>query len=263
MKTLITFFGIILFSGSLFGQKFVQEWYIDLPGLQYFSQANAIISTHDDHLFIAGQNNNPPTIGSIFFMETDTSGNVIQLTSAEEQFSNTAQVPNGLIENRDNNFVMVGNYSDFTYFTRLSSEGEVLNTTMDGSQTTYRGGYDVEQTLDGGYLVTAYNAIYESGRCLALRKLDATGHFIWDMTFLHPDNVTPIVGYFSRMDKINDSTFVITGSRNYAPGGAADGDVLLCKIRVFNNSIQMLNLSIFEQNGTNEKGHDILVLPDN
>lgn|GEM_PF-6444323 len=261
MKTITIFFAVFFFSTGLFAQKFIQEWYIELPGLDYYSQATAILSTQNDHLLIAGPN--VSATGSMFFMNTDTAGNVMWMTSSEEQYNNTAQLANRLIEDRDNNFVMVGNYASETYFTKLSPEGNVMSAHVSGTQYGYQAGYDVVQTADSGYLVSARNEIYGTGISLALRKLDSTGQFIWDTTLVHPGDSTPIVGNFARMDKIDDSTFVITGKRNYAPGSGEDLDVLLAKIRVWDDSVKMLALTIFEKEGTNEQGSDIRILPDN
>jgi len=265
MKTIITFLVIFFFSTGLFAQKFVQEWYIDLPGLANSSAATTIMATSDDQLFMAGYSITSSSLGSMFFMKTDTTGNVIQTTFAEEQFTDTYQFANRLIEDIDNNYVMIGRYSYYnsTYFTKLSPDGDVIGTHINGSQWSYKGGNDVLQTVDSGYLVSAQHETYGMGMCTALRKLDASGNFVWDTTFVFPEDSTPIVGNFARMAKIDDSTFVLTGNRDYALGYAQDLDVLLTKIRVRDDSVLMLMLKVFQQDGTNEQGYDIKVLPDN
>ena len=265
MKTLVTLFLTFLFSTGLFAQKFVQEWYIDLPGLANSSAATTIMTTSDDQLFMAGYSKTSSSLGSMFFMKTDTTGNVIQTTFAEEQFTDTYQFANRLIEDIDNNYVMIGRYSYYnsTYFTKLSPDGDVISTRINGSQWGYQGGHDVLQTVDSGYLVSAQHETYGMGMCTALRKLDASGNFVWDTTFVFPEDSTPIVGNFARMAKIDDSTFVLTGNRDYALGSAQDLDVLLAKIRVRDDSVLMLMLKVFQQDETNEQGYDIKVLPDN
>jgi len=264
MKTIVSFFAILLFSTGLFAQKFIQEWYVQLPGLAS-AQATAIMTTSNDQLFMAGYSNTNSSLGSMFFMKTDTAGNVIRTTFSEEQFSDTYQLANRLMEDIDNNYVMIGRYSyhNSTYFTKLSPDGNVISTHINGSQWGYQGGHDVLQTVDSGYLVSAQHETYGMGMCTALRKLDASGNFVWDTTFVFPEDSTPIVGNFARMAKIDDSTFVVTGMRDYVPGSLEDLDVLMAKIRVWDDSVKVLKLKIFQQDGTKEQGYDIKVLSDN
>ncbi len=265
MKTLVTLFTCILSASTLFGQKFIQEWYIELPGLGTHAAATAILSTQDDKLLIAGPSNSSPNIGTMFFMKTDTTGNVIWTTFAEEQFNNTAQYASQLLEDSDNNYVMAGRYGPYegnTYFTKISPAGEIIKATVSDGQNGYESGYDAEQTADGGYLVAAQKSTYGSGISIALRKLDSLGGFEWDTSFVHPGKPGYINGKFLGMDKINDSTFVLTGQRDYIPGSAEDLDVLLAKVKIRDDTAFLIKLKIFQEDGTNEQGNDILVLPN-
>ena len=264
MKTLVSFFAIFLFSSGLFAQKFIQKWYIELPGLGTHASATAILATQDNQLLIAGPSRSNSSVGSTFYIKTDTSGTVTQSTFSDEQFFDTSQKAHKLIEDQDNNFVMTGSYSyhNSTYFTKLSQDGTIINTSIDGGQYNYQGGYDVIQTTDSGYLVSAQKEIYGVGMAIALRKLDVSGNFIWDTTLVHPADSTPIIGNFYRIAKIDDSTIVISGKCHFAPGSTEGLDVLLAKVRVWDDSIKLLNFKIFQQDGTDEQGYDILVLPD-
>jgi len=264
MKTLLTFFAIFIFSTGLYAQKFIQEWYIELPGLGTHAAATAILSTQDDNLLIAGPSNSSSSIGTMFFMKTDTSGNVIWTTFAEEQFNNTAQYASHLLDDKDNNYVMAGRYGPYagnTYFTKISPAGEIIKATVSNGQNGYESGFDAEQTADGGYLVAAQKSTYGSGISIALRKLDSLGRFKWDTSFVHPDG-SFINGKFFGMDKINDSIFVLTGQRDYIPGSAEDLDVILAKVKLTNDTAYLLYLKIYQEDGTNEQGNDILVLPN-
>jgi hypothetical protein len=131
---------------------------------------------------------------------------------------------------------------------------------MKGGQGDYEHGYDMLQTTDSGYLVAATFDSYYDGTSLALRKLDKSGNFTWDTTFTDADK-NFIGGTFYAMDKVDDSTFVLTGKRDYLPGSAEDLDVLFAKIRVYNDSVRILNLTIYERE-YNDRGYDIAVLPD-
>ncbi|MCF6342710.1 MAG: hypothetical protein L3J31_07905, partial [Bacteroidales bacterium] len=186
MKTLSLSLALFFATTGLFAQKFIQEWYIELPGLGTHAAATAILATQDDKLFIAGPSNSSSSIGTMFFMKTDTAGEEISTTFAEEQFNNTAQHASKLLEDKGNNYVMAGRYGPYegnTYFTKLSPAGDILNTTVNGGQSGYEGGYDAEQTADGGYLITSQKHVYGSGIFPALRKLDTAGQLEWDTVF--------------------------------------------------------------------------------
>ncbi len=255
MKTVFTLFIIFFISTGLFAQKFVQEWYIPLPGLAS-SEATAIMTTSDNQTLIAGYSNTNSSVGSMFFMKTDTAGNVIRTSFSEEQFVWTYPMANRLMKDIDNNYVMIGYYSYYqkTYFTRLSPVGDILDAHV--SNDNYWGGYDMEQTTDSGFLVSVY-----SNWDLSLRKLNNSGLVEWDTTFADTASA-PIHGRLYGMAKVDDSTFVVTGMRDYIPGSLEDLDVLMAKIRVWDDSVKVLKLKIFQQDGANEQGYDILTLPD-
>ncbi len=266
MKTILFLFTFIFLSTGLFAQKFIQEWWEPIPGITAHSEAKTIITTDDNQLLIAGPIQKNWDFGNMFFIKTDTAANKIWLTYAEEQFHHMAQCPYHLMTDIENNFVMIGTYpvvySQGTYFTKLSPSGNLLNTTMNGGQYDYQGGYDVEQTIDSGFLVAAFKEIYGAGACLALRKLDNSGHFIWDTTFVDADN-NFIPGVFYGMDKVDDSTFVLTGNRIYKKEvGGDEKDILFAKVRVYDDSVRFLNFVVYEGE-YNDLGYDILTLPDN
>ncbi len=265
MKTLISFFAILFFSTGLFAQKFIQEWNKDYPVYGAYGGVNSIFPTTDGNLLLAGGGriNN---VGTMFFMKTDTAGEVIWETNADEQFNSNWQYSNRIIQDNEGNYVIIGIYNPGfslnTYFTKLSPEGTILGTHINGGQYDYQGGHDIIQTSDSGYLVSAQKENYGMGMCLALRKLDSDGRFTWDTTFVHPEDSTAIVGNFGRMAKINNTTFVLTGNRDYVPGSLEDLDIIQAKIRVFNDSVKLLRLTTYELSGANEKGYDILTLPN-
>ncbi len=265
MKKLTTFFAIFFVSTSLFAQKFIEEWVRDYPVYENYGGINSIFPTTDGNLLTVG-GCNINNVGTMFFMKTDTAGNPIWTTYAEEQFNSHGQFANRIIQDNEGNYVIIGTYPFGyhlnTYFTKLSPDGTILSTHVNGGQYDYQGGHDIEQTPDNGYLVSAQKENYGMGMCLAVRKLDPGGSFSWDTTFVHPEDSTAIVGNFGRMAKINDTTIVLTGYRDYAFGSAEDLDIIQAKIRVYNDSVQLLRLTIYKLDGANEKGYDILSLPN-
>ncbi len=264
MKTLFTFLTIFLLSTGLFAQKFIEEWWEPLPNVPSHSEAKAIMTTDDNKLLIAGPTHETWDKGNMFYAKTDSAGNIIWLTYADEQFESYFQRPYHLMTDIDGNLDMIGTYpvvySSGTYFSKISPSGEILNSTMNGGQYDYQGGYDMEQTADSGFLVAAFKEVYGPGNCFALRKLDNTGHFIWDTTFVDADS-NFIGGEFHAMDIVDDSTFVLTGKRDYEAGSAEDLDIIFAKVRVYDDSVRLMNLTIYEGE-YNDAGSDILTLPD-
>ena len=264
MKTFFTICAIIFLSTGLFAQKFIQEWWEPLPNVPGHSEAKAIMTTDDNKLLIAGPTHETWDKGNMFYAKTDSAGNIIWLTYADEQFESYFQRPYHLMTDIDGNLDMIGTYpvvySSGTYFSKISPSGEILNSTMNGGQYDYQGGYDMEQTADSGFLVAAFKEVYGPGNCFALRKLDNTGHFIWDTTFVDADS-NFIGGEFHAMDIVDDSTFVLTGKRDYEAGSAEDLDIIFAKVRVYDDSVKLINLTIYEGE-YNDYGTDILTLPD-
>jgi len=257
---------IFMLSTGLFAQKFIQEWYVQIPAITTEGEATAIMTTPDNKLLIAGPTLTASNNGTMFYLKADTAGNAIWLSYSEEQFNAKYQHANHLMTDADNNFVMIGNYPlgnyPYTYFTKLSPYGEMLDATMNGGQWDYQGGYDVEQTADSGFLVAAFKYVYGVHACLALRKLDNTGHFIWDTLFAANADTNYIPGTFYGMDKVDDSTFVLTGKRIYKKEvGGDDLDILFAKVRVYDDSVRFLNYMVYEGE-YNDYGNDILTLPD-
>jgi hypothetical protein len=266
MKTLFTLLAVFLISTGLYAQKFIEEWWEPIPDVPYHSEAKAIMITDDNKLFIAGPTHENWDKGNMFYAKTDTAGNIIWLTYAEEQFGQWYQCPRRLMTDVEGNLNMIGDYPVVynlgTYYTKLSPSGELLSSTVNGGEGDYEAGFDMEQTTDSGFLVAAYKSIYQTGPCLALRKLDNTGHFIWDTLFALNADTNCIPGIFYGMDKVDDSTFVLTGKRDYAYASAEDLDILFAKVRVYDDSVRFLNFTVYEGE-YDDTGSDILTLPDN
>jgi len=262
MKKIFTIILLTIFSLSLFAQKFVKEWEIPLEGM--FGERtglSVITTTADNNLFIAGLGTRTG-YGNLYFMKLDTTGEEIFTTFAEEQYNSYRNVSHVIIDNQ-NNFAVIG-YYDYhrkTYFTQLSEDGEILNTTISGEQYGYQDGYDIEQTIDSNYIVSTSLNDYYSHYCLALRILDKTGDFLWDTAFLDTSHEL-IKGSFAGMAKINDSTFVLTGYRAYYVTTGEESDMIFAKVQLSNDIVHMLNLKVYQKEGSSESGKDILILPN-
>lgn len=253
MKTQFTVLMFILFTTGIFAQSFQLEWYNSYPDISAVTYGETIILDQNDSILMAGRANSWD--GSMFYLKADKDGNVIRVTYADDQFTND-QDAFELMEDSDNNYVMVGGYGYYlaTYFTKISQIGEVLNTTIDGGQIGYRAAYDVEQTIDGGYLMVA-NGSFGSGFVVGIRKTDSLGQYEWSTSYY--------MGKFQAMAKINNTEFIVTGYRDYDPGGAEVLDMITAKINIIGDTIgDTLWTKTYEEPNGNEMGNDIQVLPN-
>jgi hypothetical protein len=264
MKTITILFFYLVVSTTVFSQQFIKEWWKPIPGITAHSEAKAIMITDDNKLIIAGPIHKTWEFGNMFYVKTDTACNVIWVSYAEEQYDQWYQRPYRLMMDADGNINMIGTYPvvyyQGTYFTKLNSSGQLLNATLNGGQNDYVGGYDIEQTADGGYLVAAQLDDYFVGLCFALRKLNSDGQFVWEDA-IEDTCGNHLEGAFYGMDKVNDSTFVLAGKRDFISGSFEDLDIIFAKIKVNNDSIEYLKF-INYAGEYNDRGTDILTLPD-
>jgi hypothetical protein len=117
---------------------------------------------------------------------------------------------------------------------------EMWNKTFGGSDED--GAYSVQQTSDGGYILTGRTRSYAPGYApdLWLIKTDSNGNKQWDKTWGSGDGSKYDAGFSVR--QINDGRYIITGcTESY---GTGDGDVWLIKVSPFENqrpSVEIVN----------------------
>ena len=89
--------------------------------------------------------------------------------------------------------------------------------------TSVNGGYSVQQTTDGGYIITGYTGSYGNGLYDAfLLKTDTQGAEEWTQTFGGSD-----YDYGNSVQQTTDGGYIITGTTGSYGNGAMD--VLLIK----------------------------------
>jgi len=116
----------------------------------------------------------------------------------------------------------VGAGNEDVYLIKTNTSGDTLWTRTYGG-TDYDGGRSVQQTADGGYIITGYTHSSGAGSGdVYLIKTNASGDTLWTRTYGGP---SPDVGYSAQ--QTSDSGYIITGY-TYS-FGTHYGDVYLIK----------------------------------
>jgi hypothetical protein len=111
----------------------------------------------------------------------------------------------------DNGYIITGvttyeNSSEDVWLIKTDANGDSLWTKTFGDSATDRG-YSVQQTTDGGYIITGYTESYGNGSDdVWLIKTDSNGDSLWTKTFGGSDNDQGISG-----QQTSDGGYIISG----------------------------------------------------
>lgn len=182
MKLLLTLTIQILIFKSLNAQLQFQK---TIGGENYDYSTSSII-TSDNNVVLAGKTSTFTSGGSdIYLVKSDLEGNVVWTKS----FGDTDnQEANCVIETSDGGYVVLGssynfniNHSDF-YLLKVNSNGELLwSKTFGGSG--YEFGYSVNETIDGGLIISGVNGSCAVEYEIYLIKTDENGNEEWSESF--------------------------------------------------------------------------------
>ena len=169
----------------------------------------------------------------IYLVRTDSSGNLLwnkTYGGTDFEYGYSAQ------QTSDGGYIITGNTGEQErakrdiFLIKVDSNGNLLmNMTYGGN--AYDSGYSVQQTFDGGYIITGGTESFGKGYEDAyLVKTDSEGKMQWNRTFggWHSD-----VGY--SVQQIMDGSYILAGSTHSS--GSGGQDMYLVKVGLYELSV--------------------------
>jgi hypothetical protein len=240
MKSSIFILFILLFSEALFAQAPGTLW-TKTFGRSLNDRGNSIQQTTDGGYIITGTTQSPSGSGwfDVWLIKTDANGDTLWTKTFGDSLGDWGH---SVQQTFDGGYIIVGNthrwrYNNDVLLIKTDANGDTMWTKMFGdSLTDY--GFSVQQTLEGGYVITG--STHGDGR-VWLIKTDANGDTLWTKTF--GDSLR---NWGNSVQQTTDGGYIITGLANFFMGGNllliktdASGDTLWTKTFQGNgNSVQ-------------------------
>jgi hypothetical protein len=186
-----------------------------------WDHGTSIQQTSDGGYIIAGSTRSYGAGGSdVWLIRTDSSGDVAwsqTFGGSDDDFGFSVQ------QTSDGGYIIAGytwsygaGQKDIWLIKTDSSGNETWNQTFGGSDHDH--GNSVQQTSDGGYIITGRTSSYGAGRSdVWLIKTDSSGDVAWNQTFGGSDN-----DYGYSVQQSSDGGYIITGETYSYGAGRAD-----------------------------------------
>lgn len=191
-----------------------QSWYKSFGGSSS-DGGNSVQQTTDGGYIITGYNSSHPVyslLDDVYLIKTDLQGNLLWHKKIGNDDTDQGYWVQQTIEG---GYVIIGftwsydSNSRDVYLLKTDSQGNLeWYNTFGGSENDE--GYCVQQTTDGGYVITGYTKSYGAGYFdIYLIKTDSQGNKEWIKTFGGTDTD---IGY--SIQQTSDGGYIITGQTN-------------------------------------------------
>jgi len=190
----------------------------------------------------------------IYVIKTDMYGDTIWTREYGDQYENYGQ---SVLQMSDDGYSILG-YTDVAFgcqefaiwFLRTDSIGDTLWTRIYDPYYYDERGYDMQQTADGGYVITGCASVSGHLWDVLILKIDANGDTLWKRILGGSDYE---FGY--SVQETYEGGYVVTGSRRPSPGYY---DLYMCKFDGLGNTIWIKTLG-----GTNDdESQAVIQTPD-
>lgn len=230
-----------------------------------FSQSNwdfgySVYETSEAGLIITGQTlSDNPDNSDIYLIRTDANGDTLWSNTFDSSLSEFGR---SIIQTNDGGFIVTGwgqtpDSGNKMILLKTDENGNILWNNYFGGEFSSSGN-SLQQTFDGGFIITGYNGTGIGSADLYLVKTDADGDTLWTKGF--NESGTNVACYGNDVKQTNDNGFIISGEVEY---DVDDSDIFLVRTDEYGNTLWTKTFGDFPDCGaesvqeTNDGGYII------